>query len=62
MRQIEKTIFSSEYFTFRDLDKIINNCGVLSKNGYVVILERFQNVMYNADIAKNYLNEKELKD
>ena len=47
MEQIEKTIFNGEYFSFRNPNKIVNNCGIVSKNGDVVISERFENVMYS---------------
>ena len=32
MEQIEKTIFNGEYFSFRNPNKIVNNCGIVSKN------------------------------
>ena len=47
MVQIEKTIFDGKYFTFRNFNKIVNNCGIVSKNGDVVIPERFENIMYS---------------
>ena len=47
MEQIEKTIFNGEYFFFRNPNKIVNNCGIVFKNGDVVISERFENVMYS---------------
>lgn len=47
MEQIEKTLFNGEYFSFRNPNKIVNNCGIVSKNGDVVIPERFENVMYS---------------
>lgn len=47
MEQIEKTIFNGEYFSFRNPNKIVNNCGIVSKNWDVVISERFENVMYS---------------
>lgn len=45
--QIEKTIFNGEYFTFRNLNKVVNNCDIISKNGNVGFFERFENVMYS---------------
>lgn len=45
--QIEKEIFNGEYYTFRNLNKIVNNCGIISKDGKVVFSEKFENVMYS---------------
>ena len=39
MIQIEKTIFNGEYFSFRDLDCIVNNCGIVSKDGQEQIID-----------------------
>lgn len=47
MVQIEKTIFNGEYFVFKNPNKIVNNCGIISKDGDVAISERFENVMYS---------------
>ncbi len=43
---IEKSLFDGKYFSFRNTEKVINNCGIISKNGDVVISQRFENVMY----------------
>ena len=47
MIQIEKNIFDGEYFSFRNMNRIVNNCGIASKSGEVVISERFENVLYS---------------